>query len=67
PGLGVPKLGNPVARGDHLLTIKVRLPKGRFSVKEKDVPGGLSKEGRTLLKQLDKKVQTKGSMLGGLL
>lgn len=67
PSLGVPKLGNPVARGDHLLTVKVRLPKGRFSVKEKDIPDGLSTEGRTLLKQLDKKTQGKGSMLGGFL
>ncbi|MCY4331243.1 MAG: molecular chaperone DnaJ [Cyanobacteria bacterium MAG CAR1_bin_15] len=67
PGLGVPRLGNPVARGDHLLTVKVRLPKGRFSLREKDIPGGLSKEGRNLLKQLDKKAQAKGSMLGGLL
>ena len=67
PGLGVPKLGNPVARGDHLLTVKVRLPKGRFSLKEKDIPDGLSTEGRTLLKQLDKKAQTKGSRLGGFL
>lgn len=67
PGLGVPKLGNPVARGDHLLTVKVRLPKGRFSLKEKDIPGGLSPEGRTLLKQLDKKVQGKVSRLGGFL
>ena len=67
PGLGVPKLGNPVARGDHLLMVKVRLPKGRFSVKEKDIPAGLSTEGRTLLKQLDKKIQARGSMLGGFL
>ena len=67
PGLGVPKLGNPVARGDHLLTVKVRLPKGKFSVKEKDIPGGFSTEGRTLLKQLDKKAQSRGSRLGGFL
>ena len=67
PGLGVPRLGNPVARGDHLLTVKVRLPKGKFSVKEKDIPDGLSTEARTLLKQLDRKVQAKGSMLGGFL
>ena len=67
PGLGVPKLGNPVARGDHLLTVKVRLPKGRFSLKEKDIPSGLSSEGRTLLKQLDKKAQGKVSRLGGFL
>jgi len=67
PGLGVPRLGNPVARGDHLLTVRVRLPKGRFSLREKDIPVGLSKEGRNLLKQLDKKAQAKGSMLGGLL
>ena len=67
PGLGVPKLGNPVARGDHLLTVKVRLPKGKFSIKEKDIPAGLSTEGRTLLKQLDKKAHTKGSRLGGFL
>ncbi|MXZ83217.1 MAG: molecular chaperone DnaJ [Synechococcus sp. SB0666_bin_14] len=67
PGLGVPKLGNPVARGDHLLTVKVRLPKGRFSLKEKDVPSGLSPEGRTLLKQLDKKAQSKVGRLGGFL
>jgi molecular chaperone DnaJ len=25
-GKGVPKLGNPVARGDHLLTVKVKIP-----------------------------------------
>ena len=67
PGLGVPKLGNPVARGDHLLTVKVRLPKGKFSMKEKDMPGGLSSEGRSLLKQLDRKIQSKASRLGGFL
>ena len=66
-GLGVPKLGNPVARGDHLLTVKVKLPKGKFSVKEKEIPDDFSTEGRNLLKQLDKKAQTKGSMLGGFL
>ena len=67
PGLGVPRLGNPVARGDHLLTVKVKLPKGKFSVKDKDIPAVLSSEGRTLLKQLDKKTQSKGSRLGGFL
>ncbi len=67
PGLGVPKLGNPVARGDHLLTVKVRLPKGKFFIKEKDIPASLPTEGRTLLKQLDRKIQGKGSMLGGFL
>ena len=67
PGLGVPKLGNPVARGDHLLTVKVRLPKGKFFIKEKDIPANLPTEGRTLLKQLDRKIQGKGSMLGGFL
>ncbi|CZB16499.1 molecular chaperone DnaJ [Candidatus Synechococcus spongiarum] len=67
PGLGVPKLGNPVARGDHLLTVKVRLPKGRFSLKERDIPSGLSPEGRSLLKQLDKKAQGNPSRLGGFL
>ncbi|KKZ13000.1 MAG: molecular chaperone DnaJ [Candidatus Synechococcus spongiarum SP3] len=67
PGLGVPKLGNPVARGDHLLTVKVRLPKGKFSLTGKDIPDGLSTEGRTLLKQLDKKAQSRGSRLGGFL
>jgi molecular chaperone DnaJ len=25
-GLGVPKLGNPVARGDHLIRIKIDIP-----------------------------------------
>lgn len=67
PGLGVPKLGNPVARGDHLLTVKVRLPKGKFFIREKDIPASLPTEGRTLLKQLDRKIQGKGSMLGGFL
>ena len=67
PGLGVPRLGNPVARGDHLLTVKVRLPKGKFSLRDKDIPSGLSTEGRALLKQLDKKAQSRGGRLGGFL
>ncbi len=67
PGCGAPKLGNPVARGDHHLTIKVSLPKGKFSVKEQHIPKGLPSEARSLLKQLDKKAQVRGSMLGGFL
>jgi molecular chaperone DnaJ len=42
-GLGVPKLGNPVARGDHLITIKI------------DIPTKISGEDREVLeKMLDK-------------
>jgi molecular chaperone DnaJ len=39
-GKGVPKLGNPVARGNHLFTVKVQ------------IPTKLSSEERTLLDQL---------------
>lgn len=47
-GLGVPKLGNPVARGDHLIRIKVQIPH----------PNKLSTEEReTLEKMLDKQKQ----------
>lgn len=42
-GLGVPKLGNPVARGDHLISIKI------------DIPTKISGEDREILeKMLDK-------------
>jgi molecular chaperone DnaJ len=37
---GVPKLGNPVSRGDHLLTVKI------------DIPTRISNEERELLKKL---------------
>ena len=39
-GKGIPKLGNPVARGDHRITVKVQLP------------SRLSEEERLLLEQL---------------
>ena len=35
-GKGVPKLGNPVARGDHLITVKVQIPK-RVSSEEREL------------------------------
>ncbi|MDX2241788.1 MAG: molecular chaperone DnaJ [Leptolyngbyaceae cyanobacterium bins.302] len=41
-GKGVPKLGNPVARGDHLITIKV------------DIPTKLGTEERELLEKIAK-------------
>jgi molecular chaperone DnaJ len=41
-GKGVPKLGNPVARGDHLITIKV------------DIPTKLNPEERELLEKIAK-------------
>ncbi|MEE3717224.1 molecular chaperone DnaJ [Tumidithrix elongata RA019] len=51
-GLGVPKLGNPVARGDHLIKIKVDIPT-KVSGEEKEalekllekLKGGASKGG----------------------
>jgi molecular chaperone DnaJ len=47
-GLGVPKLGNPVARGDHLIRIKVQIPS----------PNKLATEEREALeKMLDKQKQ----------
>jgi molecular chaperone DnaJ len=57
---GVPKLGNPVARGDHLLTVKV------------SIPTRVNSEERELLEQLAKiKGDSHGkggleSFLGGL-
>jgi molecular chaperone DnaJ len=41
-GKGVPRLGNPVSRGDHLITILI------------DIPTKLTQEERTLLEQLAK-------------
>jgi len=41
-GLGVPKLGNPVARGDHLIRVKVNIPH----------PGKLPSEEREILEKL---------------
>ena len=35
-GLGVPKLGNPVARGNHLVSVKVQLPT-KLSGEERDL------------------------------
>jgi molecular chaperone DnaJ len=35
-GLGVPKLGNPVARGDHLIKIKVEIPM-KLAAEEREV------------------------------
>lgn len=48
-GKGVPKLGNPVSRGDHLITVKVV------------IPTKLSREEKDLLQQL---AQLKGSNSG---
>lgn len=48
-GRGVPKLGNPVSRGDHLITVKVV------------IPTKLSREEKELLQQL---AQLKGSGVG---
>ena len=42
-GLGVPKLGNPVARGDHLIRIKI------------DIPTKISSEEREVLEKLKEK------------
>lgn len=57
-GKGVPKLGNPVARGNHDLTVKVQLPTK------------LSGEERDLLEQLaghhSRKGQHKSGLFGGL-
>lgn len=56
-GQGVPKLGNPVARGDHLLTVVV------------DIPTKLATEERELLEQLaDLKghKRERGGFLGGI-
>ena len=39
---GVPKLGNPVSRGDHLITIKVEIPT-RISSEERDLLEKLAK------------------------
>ncbi len=44
-GLGVPKLGNPVARGDHLITVKV------------DIPTKIGHEERELLEKLMEKAR----------
>jgi molecular chaperone DnaJ len=35
-GLGVPKLGNPVARGDHLIKIKIEIPT-KLAAEEREV------------------------------
>jgi molecular chaperone DnaJ len=59
-GLGVPKLGNPVARGDHLIKIKV------------DIPTKLATEEREVLEKLKEKQlggaakSGIGDLLGGL-
>jgi molecular chaperone DnaJ len=60
-GKGVPKLGNPVARGNHLFTIKVQLPTK------------LSNDERELLEQLaghhtrkEQRSQHKSGLFGGL-
>ncbi|PZU97399.1 MAG: molecular chaperone DnaJ [Pseudanabaena sp.] len=52
-GLGVPKLGNPVARGDHLIKIKV------------DIPTKLANEEREVLEKLKEK-QLGGATKGGI-
>ena len=39
---GVPKLGNPVVRGDHLLTVKVEIPT-KLNAKEKELLEELAK------------------------
>jgi molecular chaperone DnaJ len=51
--LGVPKLGNPVARGDHLITIKV------------DIPTKLNSEEREVLEKLLEKYKG-NSAKGGI-
>jgi molecular chaperone DnaJ len=60
-GKGVPRLGNPVARGNHQFTVKVQLPTR------------LSSEERQLLEQLaghhsrkDQKPPHKSGLFGGL-
>ena len=59
-GLGVPKLGNPVARGDHLIRIKI------------DIPTKLGSEEREVLEKLKEKLigsSSKGGIgdiLGGI-
>jgi molecular chaperone DnaJ len=57
-GKGVPKLGNPVARGNHDFTVKVQLPTK------------LSGDERDLLEQLaghhSRKAQHKSGLFGGL-
>ncbi|MDX2254073.1 MAG: molecular chaperone DnaJ [Pseudanabaenaceae cyanobacterium bins.39] len=52
-GLGVPKLGNPVARGDHLIKVKV------------DIPTKLGSEEREVLEKLKEKQMGSGAK-GGL-
>jgi molecular chaperone DnaJ len=52
-GLGVPKLGNPVARGDHLITVRV------------DIPTKLSGEEREVLEKLLEKYKG-GAAKGGI-
>jgi molecular chaperone DnaJ len=52
-GLGVPKLGNPVARGDHLIRIKI------------DIPTKLGSEEREVLEKLKEKL-IGGSSKGGI-
>jgi molecular chaperone DnaJ len=52
-GLGVPKLGNPVARGDHMITIKV------------DIPTKITGEERESLEKLLEKLKG-GSGKGGI-
>ncbi len=59
-GLGVPKLGNPVARGDHLIRIKI------------DIPTKLGSEEREVLEKLKEKLMGSsskggiGDILGGI-
>jgi len=50
---GVPKLGNPVSRGDHLLTVQV------------DIPSRVSSEERELLEKLAK-IKGESTGKGGL-
>ncbi|AFY71113.1 Chaperone protein dnaJ [Thalassoporum mexicanum PCC 7367] len=52
-GLGVPKLGNPVARGDHLVTVKI------------EIPTKVSGEEREVLEKLLEK-HRKGAAKGGI-
>jgi molecular chaperone DnaJ len=40
-GMGVPRLGNPVARGNHLFTVKVQLPT-KLSAEERELLEGLA-------------------------
>ncbi|PZO39789.1 MAG: molecular chaperone DnaJ [Pseudanabaena frigida] len=59
-GLGVPKLGNPVARGDHLIKIKI------------DIPTKIGSEEREVLEKLKEKMIGNaskggiGDILGGI-